>query len=246
MTTDPIAAVAAGVLRSSHAQDEAEGREDGVASRGEEGQAGPAGEGGGPGGGTLDLAGAAARLFRPGAVTVPPFAPEEIESAFRHYWRCGAVGEDWDAWVECFTDDVLYVEHVLGTMHGREAVRAWIKPIMAEFGELYTAYEWHMIDPATGRVCVYMQNRRDHPSGEGTIDFPGITILRYAGDGRFASEEDFWAVPQAQRTREEYAAACLRHDPEHARRRTRRHWGNGPEWTRGGGTFAERPPAPRR
>jgi hypothetical protein len=30
---------------------------------------------------------------------------------------------------------------------------------------------------------VYMQNRRDHPSGTGTIDFPGITILGYAGDG---------------------------------------------------------------
>jgi hypothetical protein len=91
-----------------------------------------------------------------------------------------------------------------------------------------------------------MQNRRDHPGGEGTIDFPGITILRYAGDGRFDYEEDLWAVPQAQRANEAYAAACRAHDPEHPARRTRRYWGVGPAWTRGGASYAERPPAPTR
>ena len=94
------------------------------------------------------------------------------------------VGEDWDAWVDCFTDDVVYVEHVLGIMHGREAVRAWIKPIMAQYGEIYTAYEWHMIDPATGRVCVYMQNRRDHPSGSGVIDRGFCSASASDGSGR--------------------------------------------------------------
>jgi hypothetical protein len=171
---------------------------------------------------------------------------EELETAFVHYWQCGAVGEDWDAWVECFTPDVVYVEHVLGTLHGREAVRAWIKPIMVQFGELYTAYEWHMVDPESGRVCVYMQNRRDHPSGAGTIDFPGITILRYAGAGRFDYEEDFWAVPQAQQANETYAAARREHDPDHATKRTRLHWGNGPTWTKGASSFSTRPAAPRR
>jgi hypothetical protein len=131
---------------------------------------------------------------------------------------------------------------VLGTFRGREAIRAWIKPIMARYGEIYTAYEWHMIDPASGRVCVYMQNRRDHPSGHGTIDFPGITILRYAGDGLFASEEDYWAVPGAQRASEEYAAACKAHDPEHAKKQTLRDWGRGPAWTHGGPSYAERRP----
>jgi hypothetical protein len=177
---------------------------------------------------------------------VPRFGRDELEAAFVHYWGCGAVGEDWDAWVDCFTDDVVYVEHVLGSMRGREAVRDWIKPIMARFGELYTAYEWHMVDPETGRVCVYMQNRRDHPSGSGTIDFPGITILEYAGNGRFRLEEDFWAVPQAQRASEAYAAACRDLDPAHAQKRTRLDWGHGPAWTRGGRSFTERPPAPRR
>jgi len=177
---------------------------------------------------------------------VPRFPSGEIEAAFVHYWRCGVIAEDWDAWVdECFTDNVVYVEHVLGSMFGREAVRAWINPIMAQYGELYAAYEWHMIDPQTGRICIYMQNRRDHPSGTGTIDFPGLSILQYAGDHRFSSEEDFWAVPQARQASEAYAAACKTFDPAHATKRTRLNWGDGPEWTRGGRSWAERPPAPR-
>jgi SnoaL-like protein len=170
------------------------------------------------------------------------FSRDELEQAFRTYWRAGAVGEDWDAWADLFTEDAAYVEHVLGNLQGREAIRAWIKPTMVQFPELYTVYEWHAVDEATGRVIVYMQNRRDHPSGEGTIDFPGVTLLQYAGRGRWSREEDFWAVPQAHRTTEEYAEACRRFDPAHREKKTRLHWGNGPAWTRGGRSWAERPP----
>src|SRR5262249_55609455 len=59
--------------------------------------------------------------------------------------------------------------------------RAWIKPIMAQYPELYTAYEWHSVDETSGRAMVYMQNRRDHPSGTEPIDFPDVTILQYTG-----------------------------------------------------------------
>jgi SnoaL-like protein len=169
------------------------------------------------------------------------YSRDELEKAFQHYWRTGAVGEDWDAWADLFTPDADYIEHVLGGLKGREAIRTWIKPIMVEYGELYTAYEWHSIDEAAGRVVVYMQNRRDHPNGQGTIDFPGITILQYAGNNQWNREEDFWAVPKAYATVEEYAAACKEFDPDHKQKRTRLHWGNGPAWTRGGKSFADRP-----
>lgn len=170
----------------------------------------------------------------------PTHDRDEVERAFRAYWRTGAVNEDWDGWVdECFTDDVRYIEHVLGNMSGREEVRAWIKPIMAEYGELYTVYEWHQVGD-DGRVVVYMQNRRDNPDPDGPpIDFPGVTILQYADDGRFESEEDFWSFPGAQRCAVDYAAALERHDPDHKAKRTRRDWGSGPEWTRGAGSYAE-------
>ncbi|HYU61743.1 MAG TPA: nuclear transport factor 2 family protein, partial [Solirubrobacterales bacterium] len=111
---------------------------------------------------------------------MPDYKIDEVERAFRTYWEKGATGEDWDAWSDLFTEDVEYIEHVLGSKHGREEVRAWIKPIMAEFGEMYTAYEWHMCEPS-GRIVVYMQNRRDNPDPNGLpIDFPGMTVLQYA------------------------------------------------------------------
>ena len=171
-----------------------------------------------------------------------PFSRDELEQAFRRYWRTGAVGEDWDAWADLFTEDADYVEHVLGSLKGREAIRNWIKSNVAEYGEIYTAYEWHSVDPEAGRVMVYMQNRRDHPSGRGVIDFPGITILDYAGNGLWKREEDFWAVPGATRATEEYEAARKQFDRDHRRKMTRRDWGNGPDWTRGAPSFAARAP----
>ena len=91
-----------------------------------------------------------------------------------------------------------------------------------------------------GRVVVYMQNRRDNPDPAGPpIDFPGITVLQYAGDGKFKYEEDFWSFPGAQRSLQQYAKALQEHDPDHKAKRTRRHWGDGPEWTQGAATYAE-------
>ncbi len=169
------------------------------------------------------------------------FDRDEVEAAFRNYWERGAVGEDWDAWCDqCFTEDVTYIERVLGGRDGREAVRAWIKPTMEEYGEIYTAYEWHMIDEG-GRVVVYMQNRRDNPEpGAPPIDFPGMTVLQYAGDGRFSLEEDFWSLPEGTRTMRQYADACKQFDPDHPKKRTRLNWGNGPDWTRGAASYDSR------
>ena len=87
-----------------------------------------------------------------------------------------------------------------------------------------------------------MQNRRDHPSGSGTIDFPGITVLRYAGDGQWCGEEDFWAFTTAQRATEEYVAARKQFGLEHKEKRTRLNWGSGPAWTRGARSYWERQP----
>ena len=167
------------------------------------------------------------------------YTREELEQVFQTYWRTGAVGEDWDAWADLFTTDCEYVEHVYGTMRGRETVRAWIKPIMERYGELYTAYEWHVVDPDRGRVVVAMQNRRDDPGGGPPIDFPGVTILDYAGGGLWSREEDYWSTRGREAAMRAWEAAVRTH-PDAAARRTRRDWGNGPDWTRGGGSWAER------
>jgi hypothetical protein len=166
---------------------------------------------------------------------------DELEHAFRTYWRTGAVGEDWDAWCDLFTEDVSYVEHMYGSMQGRENVRRWIVPVMAKYREIYTAYEWHVVDAENGRAIVYLQNRRDHPSGKGTCDFPGVTILDYAGGGKWKKEEDFYSVSERDKAMKEYEAARLQYDPDHPKKATRWNWGNGPAWTKGNASYFDRP-----
>ena len=75
-----------------------------------------------------------------------------------------------------------------------------------------------MVD-AEGRVVVYMQNRRDHPDpAQPPIDFPGMTVLQYAGDGKFSLEEDFWSLPRASRPPKRSAAAYRDVDPDFPKR----------------------------
>jgi len=168
------------------------------------------------------------------------FDIQEVESAFRTFWQTGMIREDWNAWADRFTEDVVYEERVLGTMHGREAVRRWIVPLMERYGEIYGVYDWHAADP-TGRVVFRMINRRDHPSGRGTLDFPGVSILQYAGDGLWSREEDYWAERLGVAQFEAYEAALVEHDPDHRVKRTRRQWGLGPSWTRGKASFWDWP-----
>ena len=60
-----------------------------------------------------------------------------------------------------------------------------------------------------------MQNRRDNPEpGAPPIDFPGMTVLQYAGDGKFSLEEDFWSLPEGTETLKRYSAACKQFDPD--------------------------------
>ena len=65
------------------------------------------------------------------------FSRDEVEQAFRHYWETGAVGERWSDWADLFTPNAQYIEHVLGNRN---------IPTMAKYGEIYTAYEWHLVD----------------------------------------------------------------------------------------------------
>ena len=168
------------------------------------------------------------------------FEIEEVEEAFRHYWYTGMIREDWNAWADLFTEDVVYLERVLGTMHGRETVRNWIVPLMEQYGEIYGVYNWHMADPS-GRVVFHMINRRDNPSGEGVMDFPGITILQYAGSTQWSSEEDYWAEKLSVQQWQEYGKALKKYDPDHRLKRTRKDWGDGPDWTIGKTSFWDWP-----
>ena len=163
------------------------------------------------------------------------FSRAEVEEEFGRFYEVGCVVEDWTAWADLFTDDARYVEHFWGTMIGRDEIRSWIDPVMAGVPEIYTVLDWYVIDD--DKVVWSMQNRRDNPDpdpdGPPWFDFPGLSVAWYAGDGRWAGEEDYWDVKGARATSAAYADAVRRTGVTPEERMTRRHWPDGvPAWAR--------------
>jgi hypothetical protein len=156
-----------------------------------------------------------------------------VQSAFERWWQVGNVTEDWAGWANMFVPDVIYQDYFWGPLRGRAEVDLWINAVMKGVPEIYTVYEWHIIEDE--KVVFECQNRRDNPDTEGPayFDFPGMTVLRYAGDGLWESEFDYWDRTGARRTTKEFLAACGRAgitDPMQTM--TRRHWPAGPDWAR--------------
>lgn len=123
---------------------------------------------------------------------------EELEDAFDRYQQVAAEAGrsgDWGPWADLFTEDATYVEHHYGRFEGREAIRAWITETMSTFpGSAMPDFpvRWHVVDEERGWVVCEVLNRMEDP-GDGSIhEAPNITILHYAGDGRWSYEEDVY------------------------------------------------------
>ncbi|MDP9101068.1 MAG: nuclear transport factor 2 family protein [Actinomycetota bacterium] len=134
----------------------------------------------------------------------------EVEAAFRQHWTVGSLEERWAEWPDRLTADVRYIEHVFGEMDGREAVRTWITGLMAARADVHAVLDWYMIKGS--RVVLNMRNRYYHPDPAGThMDFPGLTVLEYAGDGLFGYQEDYWCVRTSKTAYAQFSdavAAC--------------------------------------
>jgi limonene-1,2-epoxide hydrolase len=131
-------------------------------------------------------------------VTTQVFTRDELAAAFAIFEQNvaqAAAARNWDTWVQHYTDDVTYVEHAAGTMHGRDEVRTWIRRTMSTFpGSHMTAFPslWTVIDEPTGRVLCELDNPMRDP-GDGTIiSATNISIVTYAGDGLWRRQEDVY------------------------------------------------------
>ena len=134
---------------------------------------------------------------------LPGMTPEE---AFHAIWTTGCINEDWARWPDHLTEDVLYVERIFGTMHGREAVRAWITDLMSVRGDVHGVLNWYMVKG--DRIVLNMTNRYYHPDpAQPPIDFGGLSVLEYAGNGLFGYEEDYWDTTGAKTAYEQFTAA---------------------------------------
>ena len=143
------------------------------------------------------------------------FERAEVEAAFEEYRsRAERPDVDWAHWAELFTDDAVYVEHHLGTFVGRQAITDWIVSCMADYSAMTTWIEWHQIEGDT--IAFYVWNNLPDPTGEGrSFQFPNTTVLRYAGDGKFDKQDDFYNPADAERVFTDWiTAGGRRHTPK--------------------------------
>lgn len=99
----------------------------------------------------------------------------------------GEIG--WDAMVDLFTEDATYIDPAWGRFKGREAIRRFLHDSMQGLKDWRFPTEWTVIDG--NRVVNRFQNRLPGRRPDGTYyDVPGVSILEYAGNGKFSFEED--------------------------------------------------------
>jgi ketosteroid isomerase-like protein len=145
------------------------------------------------------------------------FPEKEVREAFEEYVR-RANGNDWNGWVDLFTEDVLYVDHQFGVLHSREEIRKWMVPLMEQQPEMRFIPSWCALQ---GDIAInYNWNRWPNPDGSHDphdrifqpavrddvypYQFPAVTITRYAGNGRFDYEEDLYSMPGYIKTLEDW------------------------------------------
>jgi len=100
------------------------------------------------------------------------FSREEIE---REFQRRIAMQErdDWKGFGETFTQNALYVEHHEGTFEGREAILAWLLPVMDRCRGWTYPIDWVAIDG--NRVIYHWKNRLPGKRPNGSFyEFPGL------------------------------------------------------------------------
>ena len=94
-----------------------------------------------------------------------------------------------------FTEDATYIEHLFGTLGGREAIRNWISTTMSTAPNdqmKYFPVEWYMIDEERGWITMQVWNRMVDP-GDGSLHQAyNFSLLKYAGGGLWSFEEDIY------------------------------------------------------
>lgn len=98
------------------------------------------------------------------------------------------------------------MEHHFGTFRGREAIRAWLVPVMAPLKGWTYPTEWCVIEG--DRVVFLWRNRLPGRRPDGSFyEFAGITTLVYGGNGRFSYQEDVYNFEETRKVMREWEEA---------------------------------------
>jgi hypothetical protein len=100
---------------------------------------------------------------------------------------------DWRPWADMFTADSTYIEHHYGTFRGRDEIYQWISKTMSEWPNSEMTmfpHDWCVCDETRGWWICQIENRFNDPGDGEVYQAYNLTVLKYAGDMQFASEED--------------------------------------------------------
>ena len=118
---------------------------------------------------------------------------EEIEAAVARYLevreRMDRGEGGWTEMASLFTDDATYIDPAWGRVDGIEAITDFLQRSMAGLEDWVFPVEWVAIDG--DRVVVKWIQRLPGQRPDGShYDNSGVSLLTYAGDGRFSRSED--------------------------------------------------------
>ena len=121
------------------------------------------------------------------------FDAEEIREVYGRYVatreRIQAGELPWSALGEFFTEDAVFIDPAWGRVEGREALIAWFDESMEGLQDWTFPEAWTVVEG--DRVVSFWWNRLPGSRDDGTPhQAPGVSILRYGGDGRFFYEHD--------------------------------------------------------
>jgi len=133
------------------------------------------------------------------------FPRQEIEQAWKQRMYLQDTN-DWEGFGNTFTEDAVYVEHHYGIFRGRKEILAWLVPVMEHCRDWTFPVEWVNID--ANRVVHKWWNRLPGQRSDGSYyEFAGITVMEYAGNGRFSFQEDVYNRYETDKVLEEWSAA---------------------------------------
>jgi ketosteroid isomerase-like protein len=125
---------------------------------------------------------------------MPDFPESEIRETYDRYVatrdriEAGELG--WNALAEFFTPDATFIDPAWGRVQGIAAISEFLADSMAGLEGWTFPREWTAIAEGN-RLISGWQNRLPGRRADGTpYQAPGISIMVYAGDGKFSYEED--------------------------------------------------------
>ena len=95
----------------------------------------------------------------------------------------------WDALADFFTDDATFVDPAWGRIEGNAAIREFLRTSMKGLDGWSFPHEWRLIEG--DRLVASWWNRLPGCRADGSpYQARGLTIMTYAGGGKFSCEED--------------------------------------------------------